>query len=443
MKRFASFSTEEIEEKKKKLTPKSTINNELSAANNFREYLREKGKPTHFETYSKKDIDQALTGFYVEARTREGQLYKKTSLESFRYGLNRYLKRSSQCPTFDLLKDPDFSNSNESFKVALQELKAEGKAEIIHYPPLTETDRQKLYTSVFFNTGTPWGLFNKVQYDIRYYFGRRGAENMHLMTKQSFVINKDPDTGRQFITKRDELTKNHRWNDAEAYGGFMPETFTPDCPVASFKKFVSKLDTDQNRFWCYPKDSFHPEAECWFTKKPVGINTLKQFLPRLSSKCGLSQIYTNHSMRSTAATLLHQEKFEGSAMKSVTGHKSLSSLAIYQHTSKQQKLEMADSLHNKISGKGRKTKASATVGPDDSHTEGRRHSPSRQMEVSEPATDRPTLGGGASYFSKHELENLNIVFDESNEPKDVLPRLGSLFTGCIITNVNITFNTNK
>ena len=350
------------------------------------------------------------------------------------------MKKSSQCPTFDLLKDPEFANSNESFKVALQELKAEGQSEITHYPPLTDTDRQKLYTSVFFNTDTPWGLFNKVQYDIRYYFCRRGAENMHSMTKLSFVVNKDPETGRQFITKRDELNKNHRWNDAAAHGGFMPETFTPDCPVESFKKYLSKLDTDQDRFWCYPKDSFLPEAECWFTKKPVGINTLKQFLPRLSTKCGLSKVYTNHSLRSTAATLLHQENFAPAAMQSVTGHKSLSSLAIYQHTSKQQKLEMADSLHEKISGKGGKNKAIATsVCQDESNGKSRR--PSRQLEVAESTT--VSFGGGASYFSEHELNNLNIVFDEVNEPKDILPRLGSFLNCCNITNVNITFNNNK
>ena len=67
-------------------------------------------------------------------------------------------------------------------------------------------------------------------------------------------------------------------------------------------------------------------------------------------KCGLSRIYSNHSLRATAATLLHQQDFQAQFVQSITGHKSLSSLSIYQRTSTKQKPQMATSFHQHIAG---------------------------------------------------------------------------------------------
>ena len=90
--RFACVSEVQLEEKRRLLVPKTTESANQSAANTLREYLKEKGKDIHFENLSKYDLDELLSGFYIEARTKEGTLYKKTSLESVRYGLNRFLK---------------------------------------------------------------------------------------------------------------------------------------------------------------------------------------------------------------------------------------------------------------------------------------------------------------------------------------------------------------
>ena len=110
----------------------------------MREYLKEKGMHTEFESMSKNELDSVLSSFYVEARTKTGELYKKTSLDSIKYGLNRFLKQKSQTGTFDLLTDAAFDQSNEAYKTALREIKAAGKAEIAHYPPIPEADMEKL-----------------------------------------------------------------------------------------------------------------------------------------------------------------------------------------------------------------------------------------------------------------------------------------------------------
>ena len=401
MKRFATLTEHEIEEKRKLLTPKATTKSEVTAENSLRAYLLEKGRATDFENYSKEELDRVLRGFYLEARTKDGQLYKKSSIESFRYSLNRFLKRTPTTQNFDLLNDSDFSKSNESFKIAVREIKAAGKAEITHYPALSDADREKLYTSVYFDCNTPMGLYNKVQYDIRYYFCRRGGENMHLMNKDTFILNVNADTGKKYFTKRDELTKNHR-ADAEGHSGVMPETGTQDCPVASFMKFLSKLHPRQERLWCYTRNAFRDEDDFWYTTKPVGVNKMDTFLQDLSQKCGLSRIYTNHSLRATAATLLHQQDFPAQSVQSITGHKSLSSLSIYQRTSTKQKIQMATSLHQHIAGEKPRgdTTPAATV--------------TSQSNVLPNSFGSVHCGEGMKLSDK----DLDIIFNDENAPVD-------------------------
>lgn len=114
-----------------------------------------------------------------------------------------------------------------NFKAMLAEVKRLGLhvSDIEHYPVIDEADREKLYSSIYLTPDTPIGLANKVQFDIRLYFCRRGQENMHSMTKSTFTIKTDNKTRLRYVTKIiDELTKNRRENDKELVSGIMPET---------------------------------------------------------------------------------------------------------------------------------------------------------------------------------------------------------------------------
>ena len=170
-------------------------------------------------------------------------MYKVNTLESTRYSLNRYLKSPPVQKTFDIIKDNEFNEANMCFKTAITELKANGKGTTEHHPIVSEEDRKKIYSSIHTSPNTPFGLYNKVQWDIRLYFFRRGAENMRSMTKNTFVVKIDPETNRKYVTKNiDELTKNHRADDKEKLTAMMPEQpDSPFCPVHSFEKYISKL----------------------------------------------------------------------------------------------------------------------------------------------------------------------------------------------------------
>ena len=68
----------------------------------------------------------------------------------------------------------------------------------------------------------------------------------------------------------------------------------------------------------------------------------------ISDKCKLSQIYTNHFIRVTGATVLTRSNFSSSEIMSITGHKSVQSLTRYQKTQDQQKIAMGHVMHQSL-----------------------------------------------------------------------------------------------
>ena len=78
------------------------------------------------------------------------------------------------------------------------------------------------------------------------------------------------------------------------------------CPVESFLKYQSKLNKELPWLWQRPADSFYPDDETWFQKSPLGKNTLSSMMSKISRQGELSRRYTNHSIRSTAITVLDE-----------------------------------------------------------------------------------------------------------------------------------------
>ena len=106
------------------------------------------------------------------------------SLENIRHSLSRYLQAPPFLKTFDLVKGEDFRDAIVNFRAVLAELKREDKGSVDHHPVISDSDLRRIYG--YFNTDTPTGLFYKVQMDIRLNFFRRGSENMHEMTLDTF-----------------------------------------------------------------------------------------------------------------------------------------------------------------------------------------------------------------------------------------------------------------
>ena len=210
------------------------------------------------------------------------------------------------------------------------------------------SDLVKLYNSNVMDPDLgPRELQRKVMFDIRYYFCRCGGENIYDMNVRTFELQYDT-TGISYVKKViDEMTKNHREKDNELITGFMPQMRNPDgtvaklCPVRSFENYINALDKRVDFLWQRPKFKFPKNKEYpWYIIKQVGHNTHEKFMGDLCKKANLSKHYTNHCIRVSGVTNLTRANFTSKQVMSVSGHKSIESLSLYQRVNEDEKMMM-------------------------------------------------------------------------------------------------------
>ena len=286
--------------------------------------------------------------------------------------------------------------------------------------------------------------------NARLYFCRRANENMESMTKDTFVIRIYSVTGRRYVMKKvDELTKNRREMDRENISGHMPEDreMPEYCPVRNFETYLQKLHPQCNRLWQFPKDSFDISDEYWFQKRPIGKDTLASFMSTLSKKTGLSQIYTNHSIRATGATILGRNCSMAQIM-AVTGHKSASSVAVYQHVSSKEKQVMGDIITSSV--RGEQPSQLSSIMPLHS-TSRLQLMPPTQNSSSSTSLVQMRANTHVSSSVTDVVDILDVNYDDLFCDYNTLTTVNSvtntrtiqqtpMFYGCTITNLNITIN---
>ena len=192
-------------------------------------------------------------------------------------------------------------------------------------------DLIKLYNHPEMNPDVgPLQLQNKVQFDIRYYFCRRGQENISDMTADTFTLIYN-NTQMCYVKKvKDELTKNYRENSSQMITGFMPQILNPQtgfphrvCPLRSFENYINILNPNSKKLWQQLLGSMSGEQydKHLYKSTPVGHNTLDKFMSNMSEKCGLLQRYTNHCVRVTGVTNLARSNYTSKQIMNVSAQK--------------------------------------------------------------------------------------------------------------------------
>ena len=77
------------------------------------------------------------------------------------------------------------------------------------------------------------------------------------------------------------------------------------CAVRLIDFYMSKLPPNPQALYLQPMDKVPPDNKPWFCRSRVGVNKLKAFIPEISAESGLDFHYTNHSLRATAVTRMH------------------------------------------------------------------------------------------------------------------------------------------
>ncbi len=172
--RFASLDSAEKTRILQDVDAENTKKTVSQSVNVFREYCSSKG--VSYEGLSIPDLDQLLESFLCEVRTKNGELYKKNSLSTLRWGVGKHLQH-------DLSNTELFPKSNGMYRAMGKELKRAGKAATESHPPMERADLQKLYGyfNLAENRNSPQVLQDNVLCDILLRFGRRGKKkNLNL-----------------------------------------------------------------------------------------------------------------------------------------------------------------------------------------------------------------------------------------------------------------------
>lgn len=234
------------------------------------------------------------------------------------------------------------------------------------------------------------------------------------MTVDMFQVIEDPQTQSRYVKKvKDEMTKNHKQIDDEIVTGFMPEIpGNHMCPVKSFEKYVSHLHPEGSFLWQSPIRN--PSTNVWYGPRRLGIQKMRHFMQNLSAEAQLTRKYTNHDIRVTGCSILTRAKYSNKQIASITGHRSMQSLAIYQHVSTDEKLMMGVTLNcallapetipNAIQSEGPKPKkkrialpcATEAVAPANNDDDPPPPPPTMPMQAIAPANAVPVLDDNTS-----------------------------------------------
>ncbi|XP_072029996.1 uncharacterized protein [Amphiura filiformis] len=208
-------------------------------------------------------------------------------------------------------------------------MKRDGKDTSKHYPPITTEDLSKMFDTKVLSMNNPQSLQRLVFFQCQYFFCRRGREGLRDLKRDSFAIKQDA-SGKEYITMTfNEHQKNHPGTLNETYqmNKRVYETGEDNCPVRAFKLYLSKLHPSCE--WFYQRPKRLASGAIWYDNIPVGHNTIGNMMTNISKAANLSQIYTNHSIRAAAITVLNNAGFSDRTICSLSGHRNSSSLKSY------------------------------------------------------------------------------------------------------------------
>lgn len=247
MNRFGTVTLEEENRILEERSAKNTVKAGKIALNTFMKYCKEKRINVDLKLISLNDLSDIMSKFYLEVRKEDGSYYKLSSFVATRHNLQREFEQIRK--DIDLIRGEHFQHANVIFEAQLVQLKKIGLGKVDRTMQISKGDLSLLYSSGVFSLDTPLTLQNKVFFDVMLYLCRRGSENLRILKKTDFCLKLNNKGEKYIVYVKDELDKNHRVGDQIEEGGIIKKTKTKHCPIVSFLKYTSKLNSKRDEFF--------------------------------------------------------------------------------------------------------------------------------------------------------------------------------------------------
>ena len=113
------------------------------------------------------------------------------------------------------------------------------------------------------------------------------------------------------------------------------------CFVRVYKKYRSLCPADSPADTSYLTPFRIPRPDYWYSTQPIGHNILSTVVRWMCIAAGISGHWTNHSLRTTAATQLFQKGIDEQLIMHVTGHRNTTGVRCYKRISEDQKQHLS------------------------------------------------------------------------------------------------------
>lgn len=295
----------------------------------FKTFLEEKKLCPDFQKVPNSILNDYLRLFYSTLKTKMGDLYAPSSLICIRASIQRYLTSPQINRTINIVHGDDFRRANGVLKAMIGAYLRSGQRKSKSYEAISPNDMDKL--SSYFDRSSNKKIQEEVLFNVIYFFGLRGRENLRDLKRSTFACKTD-ENGNEYIgIEGTMISKNvkasfSKKEYSESKCTRMYEVQNKlKCPVEVFKLYASLLpETTQNNT-LFPKCIKNGFSSIAVT----GKDSFGNFLSTISEKAGLKKRYTNHCLRVTTVTVLKEQGYSNEEVASVTGHKNVASVQKY------------------------------------------------------------------------------------------------------------------
>ena len=316
---------EEMAKMERESVPDSTNKATKTGVNKLKAWMKKRNIDINFHSVTAGELANTLRQFYAEVKKDNGKPLTPSSLVGIRAAINRYLLAAPFYRKLNIVSGEDFVIANKMFDAKCKLYYKANNPKPKH-KPVIGSDDMKIIGQYFKNYHqNPVILTEAVWFFLCFHFGRRGREGWSSMTKDFFTVSEDGEFVECSLT---ETSKNNQGGHKQSDQDYSQNRMCGEA-VQIFKFFKTKLNTNCNRLFQYPLNSFLISSDCWYANKPIGKNTLSQMMQRISEKCRLSKIYTCHSVRASCISVLFQAGVSTEKIISITRHKNNSSLKHY------------------------------------------------------------------------------------------------------------------
>ena len=282
---------------------------------------------------------QWLSRFAAETRTTAGKAYTPSTIYQLLTGLLLHMRDvNPDSANFLDKRDARFSMLHKSLDSLFRELRTKIIGAIVqHAQPFTKEEEQLLWERRVLGTSTPKSLLNAVFYLNGKNFCLRGGEEHRRLTISQIVRQQDPncyiytETGSK--NRKGTFTEKHV--PTKVVPIYESKEARERCHVRVLDVYLSKLPKqafEKDIFYLRPLEAVpDEEGKPWFQNVPVGRNVLSKMVEQMCKVAGIEK-RSNHSLRATAATEMFRANVPEKIIQERTGHRSLTALRIYEHT---------------------------------------------------------------------------------------------------------------